>query len=165
MSKKVINHIYLDLDGVLANFDFETVNELKSKGKWQNEGFPKFIRDKGFIKLPKLDDADFLLNFLKKSEVAVTILSSAGDPGDDYHEVVDQKLQWLRKHNIDFPALIVRKKDHKKQWARGRALLIDDNEKNCADFAEAGGNAIKHKSALNTIEVIKNNYFLTKSEK
>lgn len=160
MPKEHINHVYLDLDGVLSDFDFDTVNELKSKGLWQNEAFPEFIKNNGFVKLSKLDDADLLIDFLKQSGVFVTILSSAGDPGDNYSEVVEQKLKWLRNHKIDFPALVVKKKDHKKRWARKHALLIDDTLKNCQDFQQKGGKAIHHRSALNTIETINNHYFL-----
>lgn len=160
MSKTVINHVYLDMDGVITNFDFETVNELKSKDKWQEDGFPKFVKNKGFEKLPKLGDADMLIGFLVGSGVKITILSSAGDPGDNYDEIVRQKKSWLTKHNIKFPAIIVEKKDLKKEYAKKHALLIDDTKKNCDDFDEEGGNSIHHKTALNTINIITENYFL-----
>ena len=160
MSKKVINHVYLDMDGVISNFDFETVNELKSKDKWQHDGFPKFVKNKGFEKLPKLGDADMLIDYLTGTGVKITILSSAGDAGDDYDEIVRQKKSWLAKHNIKFPAIIVKKKDLKKEYASKHALLIDDTKKNCKDFDEEGGNAIVHRSALHTINHITENFFL-----
>ena len=160
MGKKVINHVYLDMDGVITNFDFETVNELKSKDKWQHDGFPKFVKKKGFEKLPKMGDADMLIDFLVGSGVKITILSSAGDPGDNYDEIVRQKKAWMAKHGIDFPAIIVKKKDLKKEYAKKHALLIDDTKKNCEDFDEEGGNAIQHMSALHTINIISDKYFL-----
>jgi hypothetical protein len=160
MSKKVINHVYLDMDGVLSDFDFETVNELKSKGEWQHDGFPKFVKNKGFEKLPMMHDAQMLLDFLKNSGVPVTLLSSAGDPGDNYDEIVAQKKAWLKKHNINLPAIIVRNRHMKKDHASKHSLLIDDTKSNSKEFKEAGGRAITHKSALHTIEKICRKYLL-----
>lgn len=160
MSKKVINHVYLDIDGVLSDFDFETVNELKSKGKWQDEGFPKFIEDKGFEKLKMLNDAQMLIDFLKHTGVTITLLSSAGDAGDNHDEVVRQKKVWLKKHGINFPVIIVKNKQMKKDYASKHALLIDDTKVNAKDFKEAGGRSIHHKSALHTIEKIARKYML-----
>lgn len=161
MSKKVINQVYLDMDGVLSDFDLETVDKLKSQNKWQNDEFPKFVDKKGFEHLPMIPDAKLLIDFLKNTGVKICILSSAGDAGDRYKEIVRQKKAWLKKQGIDFPAIIVENKDLKQDYAKKHALLIDDTKQNCKQFKNTGGRAIWHKNALHTIAKISKKYFLT----
>lgn len=160
---KVINHVYLDMDGVITDLDLNMINKWKQEGKFQ-ENFTKFIKKKGFSKLSLKEDAHILLNFLIDSKVKVTILSSAGNPEKGlFDKVEDQKKTWLKDQGIDFPAIVVVKKEDKKNYAKPHALLIDDTESNCRDFQENGGNSIKHVSALHTINLINRVYFLKAS--
>lgn len=165
MSKKVINQVYLDMDGVLTNFDVETVRELQDKGEWKDKGFPTFVKKKGFEHLGMLGDAKLLVHYLQNTGVKISILSSAGSAGSMYPEVVKQKKEWLKKHGLDFPTIIVEHKEMKKDYAKKHALLIDDTKQNCKDFKEAGGRAICHKDALNTIEKLSKKYVLVGKKK
>lgn len=160
---KTINHVYLDMDGVITDLDLDMINKWKKDDKFQ-ENFTKFIKKKGFSKLGLKEDAKLLLDFLIASRVRVTILSSAGNPEKGlFDKVQDQKNNWLKEHNINFPSIIVVKKDDKKNYAKENALLIDDTESNCKEFEDKGGNSIKHLSALHTINLINRVYFLKAS--
>lgn len=151
-----INHIYLDLDGVLTDFHSEYGNHTKEE--WSTE-FPKFIDRGGFAKLKKLPDADQLLSFLDSLNLHITILSSAGGFYDHYHQIVAQKHDWLAEHNIKYPALVVPSKGIKAKYANRNSLLIDDQVTNASSFMNAGGLSIIHKNAESTITSLK--VFLT----
>ena len=155
---KQIDFVYLDLDGVVFDFHSVVGDQLADKEKWWNEGFPAFITANGFADLPLLPDARELIDFLCEN-VKVNILSSAGG-ASRFEEIIDQKLDALRKNNIELPTIIVPSKGIKKQFARETYLLIDDQANNCQDFIDAGGEAIVHVDAKTTIAYIKEHYFL-----
>lgn len=158
--KKKVNHIYLDMDGVITDLDLDMVNDWKQDGKF-HEHFTKFIENKGFEKLGLKEDARLLLNYLNELGVSVTILSSAGNPQNGlYPEVARQKKKWLLDHNINYPAIVVQSKEYKKDYAEPGALLIDDTLSNCKDFKEAGGTSIFHGSAFSTVQLLNIEYNL-----
>lgn len=148
----MIRHIFLDLDGVIT--DFHSEYGAYTKEEWR-VAFPKFIIRKGFLKLKKLDDADELMDFIDSLGIPITILSSAGNFPDFYQEIVSQKIAWLHKHNINYPALVVPRKELKAAYAKPDSVLIDDQLINISMFEEAGGYGIQHKSADITIERLK----------
>ncbi len=155
---KKIEHVFLDLDGVIFDFHGEVGHQLQDRDVWWNVGFPAFIDAGGFANLPLLPDAQELLQFLYENAY-VTILSSAGG-SPRFEEILDQKLEALNKHGIVFPAIIVPSKNIKKDYAREGCLLIDDHHENCQDFIDAGGEAIVHVNAAETISHIKEHYNL-----
>lgn len=160
IEKKHIYHIYLDMDGVLTNLDLNMVDKWKKGGKFQSN-FKKFIDKNGFLDLAMKDDAHELLNYLNDSGIKVTILSSAGNPEDDYFEKINfQKKTWLKRNQINYPTIVVQKKDDKKNYTSPHALLIDDTKSNCDDFVETGGHAVLHISSKNTIKILEDNYIL-----
>lgn len=148
----MINHIFLDLDGVIT--DFHSEYGAYTKGEWAIQ-FPKFIVRKGFLKLRKLDDADELMDFINALNIPITILSSAGNFPDFYQEIVQQKIGWLYKHGINYPALIVPRKELKASYAKSDSVLIDDQQINITNFEAAGGYGIQHQSTKLTIEKLK----------
>jgi FMN phosphatase YigB (HAD superfamily) len=154
---KNINHVFLDLDGVVFDFYSAVGDQLHDRDKWWNEGFPAFIDSGGFADLPLLPDADELIAFLENSPASITILSSAGG-SPKFEEIVDQKLEALYRNAIDFPTIIVPSWGIKKDFAGPNSLLIDDHTRNCEDFIEAGGEAIVHTNAAATIAYIKEHY-------
>lgn len=157
---KEINHIYLDMDGVITDLDLVMVSSWKHDGKF-HEYFTKFIKDKGFEKLGLKEDARLLLDYLVTSKVKVTILSSAGNPQDGlFKEVEKQKKNWLKEHDIKFKAIVVQSKEDKKKYAKKNALLIDDTLVNCTDFRDEGGVAIHYGTAFSTIQLLNDEYYL-----
>jgi len=158
-NRRMIKTIYLDMDGVLADFETRylehngiTVHEAREQRPrkefykyWEN-----FISANQFALLPKYAGCDELLEFVATLDVSLEILSSSGGPGK-HGEVVHQKHVWLETYNIPYKRNIVPGARYKKDYATEESLLIDDTEKNITQFLEAGGHAILHVNAGDTI--------------
>lgn len=156
--------IYVDMDGVLCNFDEqyklmfgERPAEVKRQEQefWQN--WDRFVLEESFIKLKPMPDAHELIGYLKllrDSGIPVEILSSSG--GKKHHENVRaQKEVWLAANEIDFKPNIVPGGHLKAKYAKGPwYILIDDMDRNIESFEKAGGTGILHTSAHATIRVL-----------
>ena len=155
-----IDKIYLDMDGVIANFikRYEEVYHIDpdSKGGRKNFGhnFSDFIKTKQFETLELMPDASVLIEYLKNQELPVEILSSTGRP-ENHEEVSRQKTVWLCAHGIPFKGNFVPGKELKKNFATPTSLIIDDTLSVIDDWKEAGGPAIHHKNARDTIVMLK----------
>ena len=155
-----ISKIYLDMDGVIADFNREYIRQhgihprQAEKEKKFEPYFRQMIDNKGFEKLPLMADAQVGLDYLNKISITTEILSSTARP-EIHEEVQEQKINWLKKHNITFKPILVPGKRHKKEYARPDTLLIDDTEINVKQFIGAGGHAIYHKDWVTTLAILK----------
>ena len=155
-----IDKIYLDLDGVIANFtkrykEVYGVDPDSKRGRKDfNDNFGNFIKTKQFETLELLPDASLLIEYLKNQELPVEILSSTGRP-ENHEEVSRQKTVWLCAHGIPFKGNFVPGKELKKNFASPTSLIIDDTLSVIDDWKEAGGPAIHHKNARDTIVMLK----------
>lgn len=152
---KRITKIYVDMDGVLANFE-KRWKELFGDTKYNNSNFEIFIRNQEFAVLDAMSDAQNLIQYLNHrwSHVPIEILSSTANE-EDSQSISNQKRMWLQKHNITWKENFVPGKRYKKQYAESGAVLIDDDKKNIQDWNDAGGIGILHKDALTTIALLK----------
>jgi 5'(3')-deoxyribonucleotidase len=149
--------IYLDMDGVLCNFErryFERYNELPGSMRDRKDfsvHWDDFVQTKQFETLDWWPEADVLLNFIKSLEnVEVEILSSSG--GKKYHdEVTEQKVRWLCEKGLPFKANIVAGRKTKAEYATPDTILIDDTYDVIQAFIAAGGIGIHHKEIGNTL--------------
>ena len=155
-----IDKIYLDLDGVIANFtkrykEVYGVDPDSKRGRKDfNDNFGNFIKTKQFETLELLPDASLLIEYLKNQELPVEILSSTGRP-ENHEEVSRQKTVWLCEHGIPFKGNFVPGKELKKNFASPTSLIIDETLSVIDDWKEAGGPAIHHKNARDTIVMLK----------
>jgi hypothetical protein len=69
------------------------------------------------------------------------------------------KVKWLKKNTtVSGSKINIIRRPEKKQYAIHKgvpAILIDDHPKNIAEWEQAGGVGIHHKSAANTIRKLK----------
>lgn len=143
--------IYLDMDGVLANFNkkyAEVFNidpalvEKHSSASVKN--FEDFILGHHFVNLEYMSNTKRLLEFVDGLDVDIEILSSSG--GEKHHyEVEIQKKIWLNSNLLHYPVNIVPGGSKKALFAAPDRVLIDDTERVVNKYREAGGIAILHR--------------------
>ena len=120
-------NIYVDMDGVLANFNAEpnAVERFKSE-----LGF--------FAKLKPIQSNVSFVNKLIKNNFNVYILSAS--PNDNADK---DKIKWLKKflpHLQPQNIIIIRNGQNKADYVvtKENNNLFDDNGKNCRDFESRG---------------------------
>lgn len=143
---------YVDLDGVLADFDTAYAKAVGTEDRtlWPTEdafwdpilATPHFWRD-----IPLKADALDLWRFIADHHY-VCILSSPGN--NDTERACREKRAWVREHFGDVNIVLKNAKE-KHHYACPNSLLIDDWHKNIKRWLNAGGKAIHHKSAAETI--------------
>lgn len=160
--------IYCDLDETLVDWFTGADKVLLQYGfpKWRdtywNQYTDQWSQELRWAILNKDHEFWLHLNFLPDGEqlwkfivpYSPHILSHAVKYST---RAVSQKRQWVATNlglNNDAQIHLVLNRSDKSRFAinNGRSnILIDDHEKNCIDFRTAGGIAIKHTSATNTI--------------
>ena len=147
--------LYLDMDGVLADFNKEYIkfDPLKDDRK----KFRSAVLDhKIFELLDFMPDTQELLNHVSRLQgVTIEILTSMGTHDPVQGEAAkQQKLAWLNKHNLPYRANFVRNKQEKAQYANPRSILIDDSVGCISPFIEHGGHGILHVNSSDTISIL-----------
>lgn len=155
----MIEQIYLDMDGVLCDFETAAVNlgllDIKNrKVDWQGLKAEGTRFWEGLDWKPEgMKLYEFLEDFCKEHHIDLCILTSIMSM-----EGKEGKRNWIRK-NTSIPAInvnVVSMATAKKRYAEKTSLLIDDYNKNVQEFIQAGGNAIKFRNdAEEAIEKIK----------
>lgn len=150
------------MDGVLCNFNkrytelFGVEAASTRERKEHTEQWKLFIEGGNFATLDLFPGAIELLDYVKtlESKVNVEILSSSG--GELFHgRVLEQKLQWLKEHNITYTANITNGSRKKALYASGNnRILVDDTDYVIKAFMDAGGIGILHRDVKNTIKLI-----------
>jgi len=159
-----IKTVYLDLDGVLADFEIaynKVYKNLKDADVEELVKAKKSFSDINFFRdLPLMKDAKNLVKLVESYPVNVEVLTSVGKYGSKGNAV--DKVIWLKKH---FPQLAnkfnyVTTSKAKSDFAKDDTLLIDDREKATLPFKSAGGEVVFYKgfaSAKKLIEKILKN--------
>jgi beta-phosphoglucomutase-like phosphatase (HAD superfamily) len=155
-----VKKIYLDMDGVIADFDKQYKELYKMSPKEADikkefyKLFDHFIETEQFSKLPLMQDAKMLLDYLDSTGVPVEILSSTAS--EKRHDAIaPQKTKWAREHGINYPINLVPGKRFKKSYSKPDCLLIDDTSQNIDQWREEGGVGILHTDAITTIGILK----------
>ena len=155
-----ITKIYLDMDGVIADFNkrYKELYKIEPKEadtyKTFDKFFTMFIADRQFAKLDLMPDAMELINYLRSLSIPTEILSSTSSEKRDA-EIRKQKIEWLNKHNIEFPVNLVPGKRFKRDFSNENSLLIDDTSQNIDQWRVEGGIGILHTDAMTTIGILK----------
>lgn len=151
--------IYVDLDGVLANFDkaaeriLGTDNIYKWEFVWGADKFweklnrhPKFFQE-----LTMMPDAPFLWRSVELHKpVILTAL-----PRENGERVAEQKRTWVGKHLGWKVEVITCPTKDKPNYCKPGDVLIDDRAVNRDAWLGQGGTYIIHTSADSTITTLK----------
>lgn len=147
--------LYLDMDGVLCNFD--KAYRVYDPEKSDRKRFRQAVLDyRIFEDLEFMPDAQELLNHVSKLvDIKVQILTSMGT-----FDVIQgnaakyQKMTWLEKHNIPYVPNFVRTKNEKAKYATPESILIDDSIGCITPFNVALGHGILHTNSKDTISLL-----------
>ena len=146
--------IYVDMDGVLADFFGEWARLMKvdhftkiDKEHDINDALQKILdTDEFWLNLPLLPQAKQLLSVIKQIKGEYNICSSplANDPNSEPH-----KREWIKRNLAFFPPKEVIITHNKPQYATKQDgtpnILIDDYGVNVDAWEAAGGTAFKYK--------------------
>lgn len=149
--------VYVDLDGVLFDFvkrfdekygklsDFSHDELVECKKRMADDGF--------FLELPKMAEADELLLWLEDAGHKVTILTSVGKYGSQVIAKDKQESINALFGMFDFKGFKwVTSSKKKAVYAKdANSVLIDDREKSCDPWVEAGGTAILYDGFKNCV--------------
>jgi hypothetical protein len=146
-----MTRLYIDLDGVMADFDKYFLESFGIEShKLDDPTLWKWINGHGnfFSNLPLMPGA---LEFFRSVEhLNPTILTAC--PKSNYAVAAVQKRQWVYKHlSQDITVIPMMGGKNKCLFMHSPGdVLIDDFEKNCIPWAEHGGYAIHHKDFVTT---------------
>lgn len=149
--------LFVDLDGVLADFEhgFFLVTGMTTRLYTQRHGTPAFWRvirtNRDFFRnLRPMPDGPDLWRAIR--HLGPTILTGT-HPGTGEQGYPQQKRDWCARYLGDtVPVITCMSADKPLHMGVPGAMLIDDRDKNCLEWSDAGGRAIQHVSALGTLQ-------------
>jgi 5'(3')-deoxyribonucleotidase len=149
--------IYLDMDGVLADFNtaartfFNASREEQAAadaaGRWPKERWATIRECTHFYRtLPKMPQADELValarRFRDELDWDLKILTAIPQ-NNDMHEAFQDKFEWIQEYYPDIKMHFGPYSQDKQFHARPGDILVDDRTSNCTEWAAAHGTAVK----------------------
>lgn len=146
--------IYLDLDGVLTDFNSSIQTHFNCSSK---EFFTAHSEEEAWSLINDIDHFWLTMKWMKdgkklwsevlKIDPSVEILTT---PADSVKQCYSDKKEWVKTnlgsgHKINFSA-------NKEEFATQDSILIDDKEENVHAFISSGGKGIVHKNTNSTLE-------------
>lgn len=154
--------IYCDMDSVLTDFNLQfqiytkykyTVKEYEEQ--YGSNGVAMIIKEWGedfWSEMPYTNDGKFLWNYIKKYSPIILTRPF------DFESCYEGKKNWILYHLGRGIQYIITK--DKEQYATPTSILIDDMQENIIPFDRKGGHGILHTTAIETIQILKNQYNL-----
>ncbi len=147
-----MRHLFLDCDGVLADFDFAArqLFGMESRAAEEALGSKEFwrrIRMSGdfYRRLPLVDDA--LELYRAVAHLKPTILT--GCPPGAWSE--PQKIEWAQEHFPGVPMITCASREKFRHMAHPGDVLVDDYLRYKDLWEQAGGIFVLHTSAQESI--------------
>jgi len=144
--------IFVDCDGVLANFDshVQTLfgghpDSFSANDLWQNIN----SHDEFFLTVSLMPDAHKLWKKLQPYHPIVL----TGCPKSNFERAAKQKIIWIKRHfGPSVPVIPCLSRDKQNYLKHAGDILIDDRSSNIRRWVKAGGVGIQHHNAATTIE-------------
>jgi uncharacterized HAD superfamily protein len=158
MHDSKVKVIYVDMDGVLCNFnklyvEMFNISPNQTDKKDFGTNFKQLIEADGFAKLEPMPDFWNLIAHLNFFPIPKEILSSTARK-EHYEEISRQKAAWLARMGVNYKQNFVPGKHLKAQYATPDSILIDDTIDVIDAWEKAGGIGILHKNAASTIAIL-----------
>ncbi len=158
------SEVYLDMDGVLADFFAEYAKLAGVQGSYRDippaktdPTLNKMVGTDFFARLPKFGSADTLVKMVTSIFGHYNICSSP--LRGDHENSEKQKRIWIAKHLSPQPKDIIitpRKERHAVQSDGTPNVLIDDRGDNISKWEAAGGVGIKYQADEDGLNVVTN---------
>jgi hypothetical protein len=165
--------IYLDMDGVIADF-FSAIARKNEVKHWKDiPDIEKTIKemavnsDDFFNTIPKFPTTDELVNFVRYEMDCEYGICSTPLRGDRENSAKWKRV-WLKRHGLlpDDKALTIFT-TNKPKYATSLGVpnvLVDDKKKNIKAWEEAGGIGIVYQANENSLESLKSELWRAKDE-
>jgi len=155
--------VYVDMDGVLADFDQGVYNitgtspdTISEEELWN--AINEYGKSKFFSELPWMSGSKEMWNFITNNFLKVKILSALGKSDKGNNQTAQGKTAWLR-HNLpslrESDIILVENKHRKRHYSRPGDIIIDDTPVVIQEWIKKGGIGILHVSATGTINQLK----------
>jgi 5'(3')-deoxyribonucleotidase len=151
--------LYLDMDGVLADFNAraaellgappEDILQTEKRGRWPKDQWCRLIEDQHFYRhLPKTQIADRVIDLALRfqDELGWTVrLLSAIPKDNDMPAAFHDKIDWFTElwPNAGFRVHFGPYSHDKHRQCTPGDILVDDRTSNCEEWRQAGGRAIQ----------------------
>jgi len=152
--------LYLDMDGVVADFDAYAAKIAGyhiTGDRWPITAWKEIVSNPHLYRdLPKTPEADELVEYARimcKTHGWELLFLTAVPKDNDVHWAFYDKVMWAQIHFPDIPVHFGPYSTDKHVHCKPGDILIDDRLSNIEEWAAAGGIAIRHKGDLtNTIK-------------
>jgi 5'(3')-deoxyribonucleotidase len=152
--------LYLDMDGVLADFNRaaaellgepeQSQHQAAERGRWPQAQWQRISENPHFYRtLPKMPAADSLVDLATKFRdhldyelCILTAIPRDNDMPDAFHD----KLLWIQEHYADVNFRVYfgpYSHDKKHHCRQADDILVDDRTSNCTEWRAQGGTAIQ----------------------
>lgn len=161
--KTSISLVYLDMDGVVADFDKHLASLSLPTFLGENEVWEAIFRqDEFFYNIPPMQHGIVLWSRLHHA-VPTHMLTAL--PYTNSDAIRDQKERWCARYLSPLtPVHTVIGAKKKALFACPGRLLIDDRADTCLAFEQMGGHAICHSSVEDTLLQLSRDYTFTFGE-
>ena len=150
--------LYLDMDGVIADFNgyADKVLGRKTEGAiWPEADWHELQKNQRIYRdLEKTKEADdlvaFCKNFCAERNYNLMFLTAVPKANDVKWAFYD-KVLWVQKHYPDLPVMFGPYSSNKHLHCTGDDILIDDRHSNIREWETAGGVAILYTGDLKRV--------------
>lgn len=150
--------LYLDMDGVVADFDEYAARTLgipPSQGIYPNEVWYKLATNsrlyRDLIKTPYADELVFQCSIIAKQQGYELKFLTAVPKGNDVPWAFYDKVVWAQKYFPGIPVMFGPFSKDKYVHCQPGDILIDDRTSNIEEWRVAGGLGILHKDFNDTL--------------
>ena len=152
-----MNTIYIDMDGVVADFDTAARQMLKATweeeriaaqtGRWPDHKWRLILNEQHFFRiLPKMPQADELMALAHRFEQELgwrLRMLTAIPNKNDFFECFQDKFDWMAEHYPGVRVCFGPYSGDKHHHCRPGDILVDDRASNIAEWQQAGGLAVR----------------------
>jgi 5'(3')-deoxyribonucleotidase len=154
--------IFLDMDGVVADFDKYTTDMVgvkPSSNVYPDHVWAKIAENKRLYRdLPICADARYLVEnvlAIAKENNADVLFLTAVPKGNDMPWAFYDKIIWTTKYFPNIPVWFGPYSNDKKLRAGRYNILIDDRSVNIKEWIESGGHGILYKDAGSALDQLR----------